>query len=30
LECLSGRNLALRLTTLGYTNVYRYRGGHEA
>jgi adenylate cyclase len=26
----SGRNLALRLVTLGYTNVIWYRGGREA
>jgi adenylate cyclase len=25
-----GRNLALRLVALGYTNVYWYRGGREA
>ena len=25
-----GRNLALRLVSLGYTNVYWYRGGREA
>ncbi len=26
----AGRNLALRLVALGYTNVYWYRGGREA
>jgi rhodanese-related sulfurtransferase len=29
-ERFDGRNLALRLTTLGYTRVYWYRGGREA
>jgi adenylate cyclase len=29
-ERYQGRNLALRLVALGYTNVYWYRGGHEA
>ena len=29
-ECFDGYNLALRLTALGYTKVYWYRGGHEA
>ena len=29
-ERFDGRNLALRLTALGYTNVYWYRGGREA
>jgi TolB-like protein/DNA-binding winged helix-turn-helix (wHTH) protein len=29
-ERFDGRNLALRLVTLGYTNVYWYRGGREA
>ena len=29
-ERYQGRNLALRLVTLGYTNVYWYRGGREA
>ena len=29
-ENFSGRNLALRLVALGYTNVYWYRGGREA
>jgi rhodanese-related sulfurtransferase len=26
----TGRNLALRLVALGYTEVYWYRGGREA
>ena len=29
-ERFDGRNLALRLVSLGYTNVYWYRGGREA
>ena len=29
-ERFDGRNLALRLVALGYTNVYLYRGGREA
>jgi adenylate cyclase len=29
-EHFDGRNLALRLASLGYTNVYWYRGGREA
>jgi class 3 adenylate cyclase/TolB-like protein len=29
-ERFQGRNLALRLVALGYTNVYWYRGGREA
>jgi adenylate cyclase len=29
-ERFEGRNLALRLIALGYTNVYWYRGGREA
>jgi hypothetical protein len=29
-ECFDGRNLALRLVALGYTNVHWYRGGREA
>jgi TolB-like protein/tetratricopeptide (TPR) repeat protein len=29
-ERFDGRNLALRLATLGYTHVYWYRGGREA
>lgn len=29
-ENFSGRNFALRLVALGYTNVYWYRGGREA
>jgi adenylate cyclase len=29
-ERFDGRNLALRLLALGYTNVYWYRGGREA
>jgi hypothetical protein len=29
-ERYQGRNLALRLLALGYTNVYWYRGGREA
>jgi TolB-like protein/Tfp pilus assembly protein PilF len=29
-ERFDGRNLALRLTALGYTHVYWYRGGREA
>lgn len=29
-ECFDGRNLALRLVALGYTQVYWYRGGREA
>jgi adenylate cyclase len=29
-EHFDGRNLALRLAALGYTNVYWYRGGREA
>jgi adenylate cyclase len=29
-ERFGGYNLALRLITLGYTNVYWYRGGREA
>jgi adenylate cyclase len=29
-ERYQGRNLALRLVALGYTNIYRYRGGREA
>jgi TolB-like protein/class 3 adenylate cyclase len=29
-ERYQGRNLALRLVALGYTNVYWYRGGREA
>ncbi|HEX5006187.1 MAG TPA: rhodanese-like domain-containing protein, partial [Hyphomonadaceae bacterium] len=29
-ERFDGRNLALRLATLGYTRVYWYRGGREA
>jgi hypothetical protein len=29
-ERYQGRNLALRLVSLGYTNVYWYRGGREA
>ena len=29
-ECFAGRNLALRLAALGYTEVYWYRGGQEA
>ena len=29
-ERFDGRNLALRLVALGYTNVYWYRGGGEA
>ena len=29
-ERYQGRNLALRLAALGYTNVYWYRGGREA
>jgi adenylate cyclase len=29
-ESFGGRNLALRLVALGYTNVYWYRGGREA
>jgi rhodanese-related sulfurtransferase len=29
-ERFDGRNLALRLTALGYTKVYWYRGGREA
>jgi adenylate cyclase len=29
-ERFEGRNLALRLAALGYTNVYWYRGGREA
>jgi adenylate cyclase len=28
-ECFDGRNLALRLVTLGYTHVLWYRGGRE-
>jgi hypothetical protein len=29
-EGFGGRNLAIRLVALGYTNVYWYRGGREA
>ena len=29
-ERFDGRNVALRLVALGYTNVYWYRGGREA
>ena len=29
-ERFQGRNLALRLVALGYTNVHWYRGGREA
>ena len=29
-ERFQGRNLALRLVALGYTDVYWYRGGREA
>ena len=29
-EHFDGRNLALRLASLGYTNAYWYRGGREA
>ena len=29
-ERFDGRNLALRLVALGYTQVYWYRGGREA
>jgi adenylate cyclase len=29
-ERFQGRNLALRLLNLGYTEVYWYRGGREA
>ena len=29
-EHFDGRNLALRLAALGYTNIYWYRGGREA
>ena len=29
-ERYQGRNLALRLVALGYTEVYWYRGGREA
>ena len=29
-EHFDGRNLAVRLASLGYTNVYWYRGGREA
>jgi rhodanese-related sulfurtransferase len=29
-ERYQGRNLALRLVALGYSNVYWYRGGREA
>ena len=29
-ERFDGRNLALRLVALGYTNVVWYRGGREA
>ena len=29
-ERFDGRNLALRLAALGYSNVYWYRGGREA
>jgi rhodanese-related sulfurtransferase len=29
-ERFDGRNLALRLVALGYTNVHWYRGGREA
>jgi adenylate cyclase len=29
-EHFDGRNLALRLAALGYTQVYWYRGGREA
>jgi adenylate cyclase len=29
-ERYQGRNLALRLVGLGYTEVYWYRGGREA
>lgn len=29
-ERFDGRNLALRLVALGYTEVYWYRGGREA
>ena len=29
-ERFQGRNLALRLVALGYTEVYWYRGGREA
>jgi hypothetical protein len=29
-ERFDGRNLALRLAVLGYTQVYWYRGGREA
>jgi hypothetical protein len=29
-ESYQGRNLALRLVALGYTNIYWYRGGREA
>jgi adenylate cyclase len=29
-ERFDGRNLALRLVAMGYTNVYWYRGGREA
>ena len=29
-ERFDGRNLALRIVALGYTNVYWYRGGREA
>src|ERR1700748_1760658 len=29
-ERFDGRNLALRLVALGFTNVYWYRGGREA
>jgi rhodanese-related sulfurtransferase len=29
-DCGGGRNLALRLVALGYTEVYWYRGGREA
>src|SRR6185312_10460316 len=29
-ERYQGRNLSLRLVTLGYTEVYWYRGGREA
>jgi adenylate cyclase len=29
-EHFDGRNLAIRLVALGYTQVYWYRGGREA
>ena len=29
-ERFEGRNLALRVAALGYTDIYWYRGGREA